>query len=322
MTGEECFEIGIRIKDISLVEAKKYFKQGAYDFNHSKCMLKLAEITQDEGEKNTYYELAAKLGEIDAVNWVIEKLIAKKNYEEARTKFESYKEHLSPDRKIELQDKITFEMLKDKSDKGTISTEEMRVLAEHYESGTGTEKNFYAAKELRDRADKMDFETLKDKSDKGTISTEEMRVLANHYESGTGTEKNLQEAKELRDRAKFLETSASAEAGNVESIFQLGRMYFRGEGTKRNLDEAQACFEKADKAGHSQAKTELTKVIEAKGKEFFARGEVEKATELGYFPAKLALIDKIPNESEQLKNTKNYCVHFLKLKPRIYKVRK
>ncbi len=349
MTGEECFEIGMRIKDISLAslaEAEKYFKQGANDFDHSKCMLKVAEITQDEGEKNFYYELAADYGESDAIHWIIEDfltkknyeeartkfesykehlspdlkielqdkitfetlkdLIAKKNYEEARTKFESYKEHLSPDLKIELQYKITFETLKDKSDKDTISTEEMRVLANHYELGTGTEKNPQEAKKLRDRADKRDFEMLKDKLDKGTISTEEMRVLANHYESGTGTEKNLQEAKELRDRAKFRETSASAGAGDVESIFQLGRMYFHDEGTKRNLDKAQACFEKADKAGHSQAKTELAKVIATKAEEHFKRGDVEKAAELGYFPAKLELIDKIPNESGRLKKYEEF----------------
>lgn len=252
MTGEECFKIGMGIKDISLVEAEKYFKKGADEFNHPKCMLKVAEITQDEDEKNVYYELAAERGEIDAVDWVIENLIAKKNYGEAQTKFNHYEEHLSSDCKTALQDKITFE-------------------------------------------------TLKDKREQGTISTEEMRVLAEHYESGTGTEKNLQEAKELQDRAKFLETSASAGAGDVESIFQLGRMYFHGEGTKRNLDKAQDCFEKADKAGHSQAKAELTEVIKAKGEEFFARGKVEEAAELGYFPAKLELIDKIPNESERLK---------------------
>ena len=83
-------------------------------------------------------------------------------------------------------------------------------------------------------------------------------------------------------------------------------MYFRGEGTKRNLDKAQDCFEKADKAGHPQAKTELTEVIKAKGEEFFAHGEVKKAAELGYFPAKLELIDKIPNESERLKEYEEF----------------
>ena len=257
MTGEECFEIGMGIKDISLVEAEKYFKKGADEFNHPKCMLKAAEITQDEDEKNYYYELAADDGESDAIHWIIEDFLTKKNYGEAQTKFNHYEKHLSSDCKTALQDKITFE-------------------------------------------------TLKDKRDKGTISTEEMRVLANHYESGTGTEKNLQEAKELQDRAKFLETSASAGAGDVESIFQLGRMYFHGEGTKRNLDEAQDCFEKADKAGHPQAKAELTEVIKAKGEEFFARGEVKKAAELGYFPAKLELIDKIPNESERLKEYEEF----------------
>ena len=163
--------------EVSLVEAEKYFRKGADELNHPKCMLKVAEITQDEGEKNVYYELAAERGEIDAIHWIIEDFLTKKNYEEAWTKFESYKEHLSPDCKIELQDKITFETLKDKRDRDTISMEEMWVLAEHYESGTGTEKKLYAARELR-------------------------------------------------DRAKFLDTSASAEAGKSKVFFSLAECIF------------------------------------------------------------------------------------------------
>ena len=80
MTGEECFKIGMGIigmgiKDTSLVEAEKYFKQGANDFYHSKCMLKVAEITQNEGDKNTYYEMAAYYGESDALSNRIDVII-------------------------------------------------------------------------------------------------------------------------------------------------------------------------------------------------------------------------------------------------------
>lgn len=219
LTGEEYFILGFsRLKEGNSSEAEECFKEGA-NLYHSKCMLKLAKITQDE----SYYELAADFGEGEAIRWVIEKLIAEKNYEAALTKLDDY----AVDSEDELRYETTFKM-------------------------------------------------LDDKRTAGTISTDEMITLADLYERGKGTETNPQKAKELRDHVKFINTSSAAKAGDVESIFQLGKMYLHGEGTAKNITEAKSWFEKATKAGHVEAKTELYKI-------------------------KLKSIAEIPDELERLK---------------------
>lgn len=202
MKGEDYFQIGLRLLKYP-DEAKKYFKKGADDCHHSKCMLKYAEITQDE----SYYGLAAEHGERAAIYWVIRKLLAKKNYETALTKLNDYA--------VGNEDELRYETT---------------------------------------------FNMLNDKWKAGTISTDEMLTLADLYRRGKGTEKNPQKARELRDHVKFMDISFKAAAGDVESIFQLGKMYLHGDGAVKDIEEAKAWFEKATKAGHFEAKTELDKI--------------------------------------------------------------
>jgi TPR repeat protein len=81
----------------------------------------------------------------------------------------------------------------------------------------------------------------------------------------------------LRKAAELPELTKKAEAGDVETQYELGTVYEKGEGAKVNLAEAAKWYTKAAEQGHAQAQFSLGSCYEeGKG----VRKDIAKAVEL------------------------------------------
>lgn len=79
-----------------------------------------------------------------------------------------------------------------------------------------------------------------------------LKYLAAMYYEGRGVQQDYAQA------FKLFQTSA--EAGDIDSQYQLGKMYIVGEGVKKNNTQAIFWLEKAAKHGHGEAKSLLVEM--------------------------------------------------------------
>jgi len=64
----------------------------------------------------------------------------------------------------------------------------------------------------------------------------------------------------------FLFQKKMADKGSAPAMMQMGQMYERGEGVKKDLNKAIEMYQKADKAGHANAKAAIQKLTGIKNK--------------------------------------------------------
>jgi cell division septation protein DedD len=89
--------------------------------------------------------------------------------------------------------------------------------------------------------------------------------------------------------AEFDKLQASANSGNPDSAFRLGRAYKIGDDVPANLDKAEGWFERAVKLGNAKAGTELGLVLAQNGKGAAALPWLKAAAEKGDVRAQYAL---------------------------------